>query len=202
MTDAKKIDESPIIFREKAVRIHRSEQKSQMLGQFAHGELAKIAKGLTVQQLQLIIRNAALVDAIKDATKQHDRVRDLYELAPFGHLTLDKNGHITRLNRAAAEIFAHFNLQRQTFIGRHFSFVVAEKSLDALDELLREAWHSKDKTCTTQLELRCGKYLPVYCKLQKLTAQSFDPDQLSLAIIDETRVRTTIDDVAKNLLFG
>ena len=95
-----------------------------MRGQFAYEDMAQIAKALTVQQLQLKIRNAALVDAIKDATKQDDRVRDLYELAPFGHLTLDKKGHITQLNH------------------------------------------------------------------------------LSLAIIDETRVRTTIDNVAKHLLFG
>ena len=130
------------------------------------------------------------------------RVRDQYELAPFGHLTLDKNGFITKLNKAATQILSHFNLQGQTFIGDHISFVVAEKSLKALDDLLKDAWQFKDKSCTAQLELKCGENLPVYCKIQKRTTHGFEPEHLSVASIDETRIRTTVDDVAKNLLCG
>jgi two-component system, cell cycle sensor histidine kinase and response regulator CckA len=64
----------------------------------------ELAHELDVHRVELEIQNEELRAAEIDLVAERDRLRDLYQLAPVGYLTIDERGVVTESNRMAAEL--------------------------------------------------------------------------------------------------
>ncbi|MCB9701910.1 MAG: response regulator [Myxococcales bacterium] len=94
-------------------------------------DLAGLVHELHVQQIELEMQNESLLRAQDELEASRRRYLDLFELAPFGYLTLDGRGAIVEANAAAARLLG---LDRATLVGLPFGRFVEAGA--------RERWRS------------------------------------------------------------
>ena len=84
----------------------------------------RIVHDLEAQRVELAIENEALREAKLDVQEALEKYTDLYEFAPTGYFTLDRNGTVTAVNLAAANLL---RIERSLLLGRSFEeFVTVE----------------------------------------------------------------------------
>jgi PAS domain S-box-containing protein len=94
---------------------------------------------LQVHQVELEMRNAELCQARDDLESALEKYTDLYDFAPVGYFTLDRNTTITAVNLAGASLIGGV---RTKLIGRRFGQIVAAPDRTIFTEFL-----SKVVTC-------------------------------------------------------
>ena len=97
----------------------------QKAGQSAHigsdAEVRRLVHELQVHQIELELQNEELQQAGLAAREAAEKYTELYDFAPVGYFSLDREGRITEANLASA---AMLGLPRSRFVGRSFeSFV-------------------------------------------------------------------------------
>lgn len=114
---------------------------------------------LNIHQVELELQNEDLRQARAELAEARDRYADLYEFAPVGCLSLDKNGVILAANLTAARLL---KVDRGTMPGRNISKFVARTSQDDCF-LHRRATLAGDERQATEIEMLQpdGKVLPI-----------------------------------------
>ena len=109
-------------------------------------EIVRLLHKVQVHQIELETQNEQLRTAQSELSESRDRYSDLYEFAPFGYLTLDRNGRIVSMNLQAAEMFgAH----RDALLRRRLEECFAAESHDVWDRHRRKVLESEGfQTCT------------------------------------------------------
>ena len=79
------------------------------------------------------LRNIALIAARDAAETTAASYIDLYDFAPVGYITLDRNGGITRSNLIAARLLG---TDRETLLGKRLANFITESSLTKLNDIL------------------------------------------------------------------
>ena len=106
-------------------------RKSVPAGDASHGirkaELSgesneRLVHELRVHQFELKVQNEELRRAQEELCASRDRYLALYEFAPVGYFTLDRNGSILEANLTAASLFG---MQRSNLQGGRFSEYVS-----------------------------------------------------------------------------
>lgn len=82
---------------------------------------------LEVHQVELEVQNRQLEETQREAELSSERYRQLYDLAPIGYLTLDRDGMIVSANLCAAELL---RLPLSQLLGRKLSSFVAVADQD------------------------------------------------------------------------
>jgi signal transduction histidine kinase len=77
-----------------------------------------------VHQIELVMQNEELRQARYETESALQKYTDLYESAPGGDFTLDRNGFITAANLAAADLL---RIERSLIIGRSFELFIREE---------------------------------------------------------------------------
>jgi PAS domain S-box-containing protein len=112
----------------------RADAEAQVARDPAAARPARSASELThelqVHRIELEMQNEELRRAYTALEAARDRYVDLYDFAPVGHLTLDRDGLITEANLTAA---GQLGIERARLVGRRFARQVA-----ALDQ---DRWH-------------------------------------------------------------
>jgi PAS domain S-box-containing protein len=114
-------------------------------------ETRRLLHQLQVHQIELEIQNeelrssrAQLETAVADYT-------DLYDFAPAGYFTLDRDGNITQTNLAGASLLG---LERGKLSGKRFGVFVAEADLQVFSVFLQHVFTKQHHThCEVALEL-------------------------------------------------
>ena len=160
-------------------RLREETATEQPLGN--EGGLLKLHHELQVYQIELEMQNAELRqtrDKLETALEQYS---DLYDFAPVGYITVDREGSISRVNFTAADFMG---LERSRLIGRRFGrFVGVESRLD-FDAFLGKVFVSLVKeTCDVPL-LTAGNS-PHFVQIEAIAAAS--GQECRIALIDITR---------------
>ena len=87
---------------------------------------------LQVHQAELEQQNEELRAAQHDLASAHDRYVDLFDFAPVGYLTLDREGRITEANLTAT---AELGIDRRTVLGSRFQHFVGPADTDRWQRL-------------------------------------------------------------------
>ena len=95
-----------------------------------HADLVSLAHELAVHQIELEIQNEELVRTRTLAEEARDRYIDLYEFAPVGYITINREGLISEINLTGSALLG---IDRSKLIKRRFSKFVAVQD--------REIWH-------------------------------------------------------------
>ncbi|PKL15920.1 MAG: hypothetical protein CVV49_18925 [Spirochaetae bacterium HGW-Spirochaetae-5] len=96
-------------------------------------EILKLLHELEVHQIELELQNEELILAKEQAESATEKYIELYDFAPSGYFTLSRDGMITRLNFAAAQMLGK---DRSALINRRFGLFVSAETMDSFNLFL------------------------------------------------------------------
>lgn len=166
--------------RERAEILLRTEPEKQP--SISTVEAQKLIHELNVHQIELEIQNEELRQAQVELSQARDRFSDLYDFAPIGYITLDKQGRILGSNLAAAKLLG---FERRILVGKNLSEFVNRVAQDEFYLYRQAIFSSKNKqACELSMRNQGGRNLNIY-----LESIAFEED-------GEQRSRTTLIDVS------
>ena len=95
----------------------------------------RLVQELQIHQIELEIQNEQLEQARAETEAALERYTDLYEFAPSGYFTLDRDGTIRQVNLTGSALLG---VDRSRLVNRRFGLFVAENSRPALPGLRGE----------------------------------------------------------------
>ena len=110
----------------------------------------RLVHELQVHQIELEMQNEELRQARAQLCAHVAQYIDLFEFAPTGYLTLDREGVIRQANLAAARLFG---VERSLLLKRRIGLFVAEGDRGAFSDFLQRVFAEQAKAC-------CGVTLP------------------------------------------
>jgi PAS domain S-box-containing protein len=158
-----------------------------------HGDLQKLsvkdAKSLIhelqVHQIELEMQNEELLRAQTELEASRNRFSDLYDFAPVGYFTFDKNGLIIEVNLTAAN---KLGVERNFLIKKPFSVFLSPDSKDTFYLHLQHVFRTGVRqTCELKLEDKEGVQLDV--QLESLSVQDGEGNS--------SQCRATISDITE-----
>jgi len=112
-------------------------------------EIKKMLHELQVHQIELEMQNEELREANEATELALKKYTMLYDLAPMGYFTLDKNCNITELNFTGAEMLGE---RRFSLINNNFKLYIAPESKATFHDFFNEVFSSNYKeSCVVQL---------------------------------------------------
>ncbi len=124
-------------------------------------ELIKLAHELEVYQVELEMQNEELLRAANAAETAAERYTELYDFAPAGYFTISREGVITELNLAGAQMLGK---DRLMLIEGQFGFFVTDDTRPLFNNFLERVFISKVKEyCEVTISGYGG--LPIFVQL-------------------------------------
>jgi PAS domain S-box-containing protein len=122
----------------------RKSQKSEAGDPGTAEDTARLVHELQVHQIELEMQNEELQQAHAQVETLLAQYTDLYDLAPAGYLTFDREGAIRQVNLAGARLFG---VERSRLVNRRFGLFVAERDQRAFSDFLQKVFASQAKEC-------------------------------------------------------
>src|SRR5215831_9185686 len=117
-------DETPITqLRQRAEAMWQSHHED--LTTKSPEEALHFVEELQIHQIELQLQNQVLHETQRDLEDSRQELRDLYDFAPAGYLTVDMNGVIVRANLTIAAMLGE---ERRHLVGRYVHRYVNRKS--------------------------------------------------------------------------
>src|SRR3970040_763476 len=113
----------------------RLQQQTERLKSNAMLDMQDLAHELGTHQIELEMQNEELRRAQEELEASRSRYADLYDCAPIGYLTLDKDGLIREVNLTGAGLLGE---DRRHLIKKPFSVFVINDDLDTFRTHLKE----------------------------------------------------------------
>jgi PAS domain S-box-containing protein len=150
-------------------------------------EVQRLVQELRIHQIELELQNEELRHAQVELAESRDRYSDLYDFAPVGYITLDKDDRIMESNLAAATMVG---MDRQVLRGMNITrFIVREFQDDWYLHHHAVLAASTKQTCSIVLRRADGERLSV--RLESAAFGSGEDRRCQTAIIDMTLQKRT-----------
>lgn len=150
-------------------------------------DLHKLIHELSSKQLILELRNQQLLKTQSELEESRGRYIDLYELAPEGYFTLDKDGKITDVNNAGAELL---NIAADDLVNSHLVQYVSEECKDLFARHFNELNQSSiSEISELKFIKQDGSYIYARSLGKKLVHQHTGKTEILLCIRDMTLER-------------
>ncbi|MEW6054076.1 MAG: ATP-binding protein [Nitrospirota bacterium] len=145
----------------------------------------KLIYELQVHQIELEMQNEELRKAQAELEESRARYSDLYDFAPVGYLTFDRNGLILEANLTAAKELVR---ERILLINKPFRTHIAPEDRNIFDQHLRQVLASENRqTCEIRLKRRDGTMF--YAQLESISANDLKGNTLCRASVIEISER-------------
>jgi PAS domain S-box-containing protein len=148
-------------------------------------ETLRLLHELQVHRIELEMQNAELRKARDEVEATLEKYSELYEFAPVGYLTLDRNGTIHVANFTAATLLG---LERSRLIGRRFGEYVANGFRPTFAAFLNAIFTDRPQV-SYEVELSTTMHPPRIVQLEALLSAS--GKECRVAIIDITERKRT-----------
>lgn len=154
--------------------------------QLSKGDALKLIHELQVYQEELRMQNEELALAKKQAVENAaSKYAQLYDFAPSGYFTLNRNSEILMLNLTGALMLGK---ERSFLLSTFFNSYVSPSSKPTFNLFLSKAFQSKQKeTCEIILSVKNNE--PIFVLLS--ATASGDDDQCLLSAVDFTERKKT-----------
>lgn len=140
---------------------------------------------LNVRQMELEIQNGELRQSQAELAQAHDRYVDLYEFAPVGYFTLDKDGAILEANLMIATLLG---VERQALISANITTFVTHASQDDCYRHRQAVFCSTTKQSCV-ISMKKPESAPLIVRLESI---AFGPEQnqyCRMALIEITELK-------------
>ncbi len=149
-------------------------------------DLKALVHELNVHQSELEIQNDALQQAQSELANVRDQYVELFDFAPFGYVTLTRNGSILAANLMAATMLA---CDRELLQGRGLSEILAPESVDVFHRHLDDVFAGNGKV-VCEVEARREGLLPIGIRFESITCGPQTKRCCRSAMIDITSLKT------------
>ncbi len=152
---------------------------------FSLSDIQKLIEELQVHQIELEMQNEALCRAQSQLEKSRNRYYDLYDFAPIGYFSLDKNGSILEANLTGATLLG---CERRYLIKTIFSRFIHKDFNDTYFHHRNQAFITgKKQTCELKLLKKNGTLL--WVQLESLAVKDNEDHS--------NQLRTTMTDITE-----
>ncbi|MDD2270638.1 MAG: sensor histidine kinase [Desulfuromonadaceae bacterium] len=174
----------------------RGRAEEQLIAEFSEvglcrtgDEPERLLHELNVHRIELEMQNAELRQTRDEAELSLEKYTDLYDFAPVGYLTLDRNGDISAINLSGASLLG---VERPRLIGCRFGLWVTEKYRLTFSDFLDKVYTSLGKVvCEVQL---CREGLrPLFVQVEAM--DNVSGQECRLALIDITGRKKAEDEL-------
>src|SRR5215472_9014453 len=143
-------------------------------------DAAALVHELEVHQIELELQNEELRRAQSELEESRDQLRDLYDFAPVGYLTLREDTVILLANLRAAALLG---VERGALIGKRFTRFLARESQDAFYLYWRALYpDGPPQVCDLLLRKSDGTLVPV--SMERAEQKGAQPPAWRCAISD------------------
>ena len=146
-------------------------------------ESQRLLHELEVHQIELEMQNAELLKTRNELEKALSTCTDLYDFAPVGYFTLDRDGIIRRVNLTGASLLG---IERSRLIGRRFGLRIADETRPVFSAFLGKVFESQDKEECELALLKEGNS-PVFVQIEAIAAASGEECRIALIDITERK---------------
>jgi PAS domain-containing protein len=136
----------------------------------------QIVHEFEVHQLELVMQNDELRQARYDTESALQKYTDLYESAPGGDFTLDRDGLISAANLAAADLL---RIERSLIVGRSFELFITEEFRPVFTAFLKAVFAS-DCNESCEVVILNNVNLPLTVQIEAAVCTSGEECRLSL----------------------
>ncbi len=155
---------------------------------------------LQVHQIELEMQNEELRTAQRELEESRNRFSDLYDFAPVGYFTFDKNGLIIEVNLTAAN---KLGVERSFLIKKPFSLFIFTGSKDVFYLHLRNVFRTGARqTCELKLVDKKGVQFDVQLESLSVPDGKGNYSYCRSAITDITERKRTGEAVSKALAYA
>jgi PAS domain S-box-containing protein len=176
--------------REEAEKRMRT-QMAELYPTRAEEETQRLVHELEVHQIELEMQNEELCKAREELETVLDTYTDLYDFAPVGYVTLDRDGVLLAANLNGATLLG---VDRSRLIGRRFEPFVADESRPCFTPFLGKVFAGKSKESCEVALAKEGTHR-LFVQIEALACTS--GDECRVAIIDITQRRRAEDALAE-----
>lgn len=162
----------------------------------AKNDLKSLIHELEVHQIELEIQNEELRHIQAELEKSRNRYFDLYELAPVGYFTIDRNGLILEANLTGSDLL---RTERSHLKGKLFSrFVLKEDQKIFFSHMRRVLENAAPQIC--ELRLVTGRDAAVYGRMESSPMRNETGDVIHIrsAVIDITQEKRVDTDLRES----
>ena len=135
---------------------------------------------LEVRRVELEKQNNELRQFRHDAESSLEKYSDLYEFAPVGYFTLDRNGAINSVNLRGASLV---DVARPRLLGQRFVLLVTDEHRQIFIDFLDHSFINRDKT-SCEIALKNKENNPTFVQLEAMATIS--GQECGLALVDIT----------------
>jgi PAS domain S-box-containing protein len=143
-------------------------------------ETKRLVHELEVHQIELEMQNAELHQARDEMGTILEKYTDLYDFAPVGYFTLDRNGTILAANLTGAGLLG---IDRTRLIGRRYEHFITAATRPLFTVFIRNVFESRAKDVCEVALLHEGKN-PLIVQIEAVAAMS--GHECRVAVIDIT----------------
>jgi len=175
----------------------RSQRRPTVSTKMTNERLRSLVRDMEIRQVELQLENEQLREAEMELSKAAERYASLYEYAPIGYVTLDRDGKILEGNRTAAKMFG---IERQALLGSNLSNFVSREYHD-IWYLPRRATFSGKTKLACEIEMRRADGSALTVRLEGMLEPGKDL-RCRTALIDITDwkdAEQTLSDVTRTL---
>ncbi|MEW6053176.1 MAG: PAS domain S-box protein [Nitrospirota bacterium] len=132
-------------------------------GVMSDSDTQQLIHELQVHQIELEMQNDELRKAQAELEESRRRYSDLYDFAPVGYFTFDKNGLILEVNLTAA---SELGVKRSLLIDKPFRTYIPIEDKNIFDLHLQQVFKGEDRrTCEIRLRRKAGEF---YAQLESI----------------------------------
>ena len=155
-------------------------QSSEAGGQRSTEDTERLLHELQVHQIELEIQNEELQQARGEVERALASYTDLYDFAPVGYFTLNRDGTVRQANLTGTRMLG---LERSGLVNRRFDLFVSGDSRRAFNAFLEEVFASQAKR-TCEVLLRQGGHPPFWAYIEAGAAE--DGQACHAVVVDIT----------------
>ena len=146
-------------------------------------EPQRLLHELQVHQIELELQNEELRKTRDEMEAARDKYSDLYDFAPVGYLTLDREGTIAEVNLAGASLLG---VARAALVKRRFGVFVSPADRSAFAAFLQQVFKGKAREeCDLRLLLK-GTH-PVDVRMRAIVSSTGQACQVAVTDITERK---------------
>ena len=134
----------------------------------SEADTLRLVHELQVHQIELELQNEELEQAREKLERAVEKFSDLYDFAPVGYLTLDRDGTVLEANLASGTLLG---IERSRFVRRRFASHLSPSDRPAFDGFLAEVFGGHGKSSCEGTVVREGMP-PLRVRLEATLAPS------------------------------
>lgn len=157
------------------------------LKQISVEDIQHLVSELQVHQIELEMQNEELRKAQNELEEAHNKYVDLYDFAPVGHFTLDKDGLILDVNLTGARLL---DIGRSILIKQPFLRYVIPDSRGVFHQHLRKVFEDRNRQIC-EIKLNDKKGIQFDARLESLLVQDSEAKS--------NQCRTVVSDITEKM---